>query len=435
MPSQSPQLQHAPWSVAIAGAGLSGLCLAQGLLQAGGFDVHVYERDPSLDVRRQGYRITLDRFGAAALKRCLPPHLFELVLATASPPEDVGYFRFTNEYLGEIFKLTFKRDPQSTAAEPLGQVDRATLRSILLSGLEERVHFSKAAIRVEMRSTDAVLHFADGDATRAALVVGADGVHSALREHLLPDCPPLDTGYRGIYGKTPLFHNGTSLVPESLEHSGVFAIGASGHGFFFTTMRFHEPPQAAFARLAPDRQAPIDQDYVMWAVLFPPPAVPASVWGGGPSALHARACEAARVFHPVLQRFVERADVDFTVAVTLNAASRPKRWPASRATLMGDAVHVMPPTGAHGGNTALRDAALLAETLQDTARRGERLEHAIKTYQEEMLAYAVKEVASSTAMLRRSSMRNPLVRFAMLRAVPWVRSLGGSSLVLTLHAG
>ncbi len=422
-------MRHATLSVAIAGAGLSGLCLAQALLQAG-FDVHVYERDPSPHARRQGYRITLDQYGAGALKRCLPPQLFELVLATASSPEDVGYFRFTNQHLGEIFKLTFRRDAQIANSEVLGQVDRATLRTILLSGLEDRVHFGKAASRVETGAAGAILHFADGDSTQAASVVGADGVHSALHEQLLPDCPPIDTGYRGIYGKTALFQDGKSLVPQSLENSGVFAIGAPGHGFFFTTMHFNELPQTAFARLAPDQEPPIGEDYVMWATLFPQQALPADMWTGDPKALHDLALEAARAFHPVLQRFVERADVDFTVAVTLNAASRPKKWPATRATLMGDAVHVMPPTGAHGGNTALRDAALLAEKLQDAARRGESLEQAIKTYQEEMVAYAFKEVVSSTTMLRRSTIRNPLVRFAMLRAVPWLRSLSGSSPVV-----
>jgi 2-polyprenyl-6-methoxyphenol hydroxylase-like FAD-dependent oxidoreductase len=159
----------------------------------------------------------------------------------------------------------------------------------------------------------------------------------------------------------------------------------------------------------------------------PEQALPADVWTGDPKALHGHAREAARAFHPLLRRFVERADVDFTVAVALHAALRPRKWPATRATLMGDAVHVMPPTGAHGGNTALRDAALLAEKLQVVAGGSERMEQAIQAYQEEMVAYAFKEVASSTAMLRRSTVRNPLVRFAMLRAVPWVRSLSGLS--------
>ena len=92
-------------SVAIAGAGLSGLCLAQSLLRAG-FDVQVYERDPSPDARRQGYRITVDEHGIGALQRCLPPRLFELSLATGSPTTGDGYFRFTNQALAPIFTLT-----------------------------------------------------------------------------------------------------------------------------------------------------------------------------------------------------------------------------------------------------------------------------------------------------------------------------------------
>src|SRR5262245_52940694 len=210
MASHSPQMQHAPLSVVIAGAGLGGLCLAQALLQAN-IDVHVYERDPSLSARRQGYRITLDKYGAGALKRCLPPHLFDLVLATASSPEEVGYFRFTNQQLGEIFRLTFRWDAQEAIPDVLGQVDRATLRTILLSGLEERVHFGKAVSRVETGAGGAIVHFADGESAQAAFAVGADGVHSALREQLLPDCPPIDTGYRGIYGKTALVQGSTTL--------------------------------------------------------------------------------------------------------------------------------------------------------------------------------------------------------------------------------
>jgi 2-polyprenyl-6-methoxyphenol hydroxylase-like FAD-dependent oxidoreductase len=91
----------------------------------------------------------------------------------------------------------------------------------------------------------------------------------------------------------------------------------------------------------------------------------------------------------------------------LAAATRPKEWSASRVTLLGDAVHVMPPTGAHGGNTALRDAALLSEKLQCEARSDAGFANAIQEYQQEMIVYAFKEVESSMAMLRRSTLKNP----------------------------
>lgn len=90
---------------------------------------------------------------------------------------------------------------------------------------------------------------------------------------------------------------------------------------------------------------------------------------------------------------------------------------------MGDAVHVMPPFGAHGGNTALRDAALLSEKLQASVQRQEPLEQAIGAYQEEMLAYAFQEVEASKAMMRRFAADNPLLRWVMLRAIPSLRSL------------
>ena len=69
--------------VAVAGAGVGGLCLAQGLLKAG-LEVAVYERDQALDAGGQGYRLHLD--AAPALRACLPPDLYELCVATSGRP-------------------------------------------------------------------------------------------------------------------------------------------------------------------------------------------------------------------------------------------------------------------------------------------------------------------------------------------------------------
>src|SRR5215471_168626 len=131
----TPPDQTSSLSVAIAGAGLSGLCLAQRLRQAG-IDVHVYERDPGPFVRRQGYRITVDRDGIAALRDSLPDELFELALATGGTSG--GFFRFTNARLRDAFKLTFNATPTGGR-----QMDRQVLRAILLAGLEDRVHYGK----------------------------------------------------------------------------------------------------------------------------------------------------------------------------------------------------------------------------------------------------------------------------------------------------
>ena len=67
--------------VAVAGAGLGGLCLAQGLRRAGA-DVAVYERDGRAGRAGQGYRLHVDARAGLALQQCLPPELLAAFQAT-----------------------------------------------------------------------------------------------------------------------------------------------------------------------------------------------------------------------------------------------------------------------------------------------------------------------------------------------------------------
>jgi 2-polyprenyl-6-methoxyphenol hydroxylase-like FAD-dependent oxidoreductase len=116
-----------------------------------------------------------------------------------------------------VWTLRFEADPNGTNLRLPRQADRLTLRTILLTGLEGRVHFGQAAACAESTPEGATLCFADGSSTHASLVVGANGAHSVLREQLLPDCAPVDTGHLAIYGR--------ALVPTPLANSGVLAVG------------------------------------------------------------------------------------------------------------------------------------------------------------------------------------------------------------------
>ena len=71
--------------VIIAGGGLGGLALAQGLHQAG-ISVAVYEKDPNPGFRNQGYRIRINSDGITALKAVLTPQAYEMFAATAATP-------------------------------------------------------------------------------------------------------------------------------------------------------------------------------------------------------------------------------------------------------------------------------------------------------------------------------------------------------------
>ncbi|GGN94231.1 FAD-dependent oxidoreductase [Actinoplanes lobatus] len=399
------------FSVAIAGAGLSGLCLAQYLMRAG-IDVHVYERDPGPFVRRQGYRIILDRYGLEALRESLPRPLYRLALTTGDEPG--GHLRFTDSQLRNAFTINFKDEPHATR-----QVDRLTLRSILTYGLDGRIHYGKAAVAVDSGGPAGLrLRFSDGTAAAATVVVGADGVGSALRAQLMPDADPANTPMAGVYGRSPLRRNGESVIPDSLRTSGVLAIAdRPSRAFFFTSMRFGENPREAFARLAPGNYAPTGDDYVMWGLLLRQQEVPIAV-RGDLLALRELAARTSADFHPLIQRLVDTAELDTTVLNLFATGRRPRRWAVPRATMMGDAVHAMPPFGAHGGNTALRDAALLGQRLVEARATGTPVEQAIAGYQDEMVRYAFRAVDTAAGLMRRLTGDAAAPHWVLTRLLP-----------------
>ncbi|GGN11301.1 2-polyprenyl-6-methoxyphenol hydroxylase-like FAD-dependent oxidoreductase [Actinoplanes campanulatus] len=399
------------FSVAIAGAGLSGLCLAQYLMRAG-VDVHVYERDPSPFVRQQGYRIILDRHGLQALRESLPRPLYRLALTTGDEPG--GQLRFTDSRLRDAFTITFKDEPHATR-----QVDRATLRSILMLGLDGRIHYGKPAVAVERGGPSGLrLRFTDGGSVAASVVVGADGVGSALRAQLMPDADPANTPMAGIYSRSPLRRNGESVIPGALRTSGVLAIADQpSRAFFFTSMRFGESPREAFARLAPGGYAPTGDDYVMWGLLLRQQEVPIGA-RGDLLALRDLAVRMSADFHPLIRRLVDTAELDTTVLNPFAAGRRPHRWAVPGATMMGDAVHVMPPFGAHGGNTALRDAALLGHRIVEALASGTPVQEAIARYQDEMVSYAFRAVDTAAGLMRRLTGAAAAPHWILTRVLP-----------------
>src|SRR5271165_5357500 len=132
-------------SVTIIGAGVGGLCLAQGL-RLSGAPVKVFERDASRTSPVAGYRLSISPTGAKALKSCLPPPVFErLTMQTAEPSRAVT---FLDHRLNRLLALDLPhRDRQSVESER--PVDRTALRRALLEGLDDVVEFGKTFVAFE----------------------------------------------------------------------------------------------------------------------------------------------------------------------------------------------------------------------------------------------------------------------------------------------
>lgn len=373
--------------VLIIGAGLGGLCLAQGLVGAG-IDVAVYERDESPHFRDQGYRLSLKKTGVRALRECLPDHLFQLCVATAI--RQATRMVFTDEQLSPRFT---KPIPAAEPSEAGFGVNRLTLREILLAGLDETVYFGKTFRRYE-QTTDGRIRacFADGTTDTGDLVVGADGTYSTVRRQLLPDAA-VDESHRAIYGRTPLRDDTLGWLPDVLVDTFNRVIGPTGpeNGFSVATCRVSEPVATAAARLAPGVTLTEVPDYLSWTVRMPE-GLSSEV---DAATLHRAAIDVVDGWHPAVGRLVAEADVAATFPVSVTAARPVRPWPTTSVTLLGDAIHTMSPGRGDGANIALKDAQLLRRALLEVTSGRAPLALATAAYEAEMLHYGFQAVAAS----------------------------------------
>ena len=66
-----------------------------------------------------------------------------------------------------------------------------------------------------------------------------------------------------------------------------------------------------------------------------------------------------------------------------------------------------------------RDASVLGARLREGLTRQTPIAKIVDEYQVEMSAYAFPLVRSSTVRLQRLNIRNPFLRWVMLKVVPW----------------
>ena len=328
--------------VAIVGAGIGGLTLALALHRAG-IACRVYEA--AAEIRPLGVGINVLPHASAALASL--GVLAELVRVAVVTREAAFFNRFGQHVYSEPAGRWAGHDA------PQLSIHRADLQAVLLDAVRERIGAyrivkGRACVAVDgVHDARVRLRFQDpagapsGD-EMAAVAVGCDGIHSALRKHLYPDEGPprhmLTPDQRGVVPHAP-FLSGATMV-----RAGWLSVGKMV--------------------IYPIRNAIDDsgRQLVNWV---------AELECAEPVRRDWSARGRLDDFFPAFADWhFDWLDVAAMIRATPTVLAYPMvdqdplpRWSFGRVTLLGDAAHPMVPRGSNGAGQAILDAVCLADQL------------------------------------------------------------------------
>lgn len=313
--------------VAIVGAGIGGLTAAIAL-RAHGIDAHVYEQAGELKALGAGVSIAPN--GSRILTGL---GLAEPLKALAGPLSRYVFRTWQGQPIaGEPSSLSFG-DPTRTWFLHRGEFQRV-LGEALPSGA---ITFGAKVVGASERAGGVTVHFADGGAVEADLVVGADGIHSRLQGAVCHPAQPVSEGIMAYRG----------LVPAE-RLAGVDAIGD------LSTSAMWMGPSRSFLVY------PVSAGRLLNVVAFAPTDLDVLESWTAPGDIRELAASYVGWDQPVLD-IIDAMDETFRWGIYDRAPLR--QWSSERITLLGDSAHAVVPHLGQGANQAIEDAITLAVLL------------------------------------------------------------------------
>jgi salicylate hydroxylase/6-hydroxynicotinate 3-monooxygenase len=244
--------------------------------------------------------------------------------------------------------------PEDLYGAPYLCMHRAELHDALASAIPaDIIHLGKKLVGLEQKAGQVALAFADGTRALADAVVGADGVHSIVRDIVVGPDAPIHKGriaYRAVFPSALM--QGKDIGPSRTKWWGV-----DRHIVIYYTTKARS------------------EIYFVTSVPEPAEWLTRESWSAKGDITELR--RAYEGFHPDV-RAVLAACPDCHKWAILEREPLP-RWSDGRVVLLGDACHPMTPYMAQGAATAIEDAAVLARCL--AAGGGEDIEGAFRRYE------------------------------------------------------
>ncbi|KAB1648438.1 NAD(P)-binding protein [Pseudoclavibacter endophyticus] len=326
--------------VAIIGAGIGGLSAGIALSQAG-HEVTVYEQARAIGEVGAGIGVAPN--GLRMYERLGLRGAIEAVAARYA--DGSSYFRADGEPIGEM-----------TTADSSGQyftlgLHRADLVDVLATALgRERLRTGHRLESLEQTATDVTLRFAEARKERADLVIGADGIHSVVRQAVVPGLPsPTPSGSIAYRGLVP-----ASDLPEWPRGVGQLWMGEGKH---FLTYPVRGGELINYVGFVPSHERLKES----WSAVGDVDRLRADFAG----------------WDPRVGRLLDAVQSTFWWG--LYDREPLPTWTSGRVTLLGDAAHAMLPHLGQGANQAVEDAMVLAEVL--SAAEPTAVESALERYE------------------------------------------------------
>src|ERR1700691_6514213 len=351
--------------IAIVGAGIGGLPAALALPPRG-LDVEVYEQ--AHELREFGAGVQVSANGTRVLQALGLKDALEQVQVL--PAGKVVRLWDT----GQSWKL-FDVGMESVEryGSPYITIHRGDLHPVIAQALKRQkpdaIHLAHKLVRLSQNADGVQLEFEAAAPARAGLVIGADGVHSAVRANLIGDARPHFCGIVAWRGVVPV-----ESLPASIATTvGTQWVGPGGHAV-------HYPLRAGKLLNFVGLRERDDWTVEGW-----------NVRGTTEEFAHDFAG-----WHGDVHAIINKIDTPYKWALAVRQPL--PAWTVGRCTLLGDACHPMVPFLAQGAVMALEDGMILARCLEKYAP-----DHqiAFAHYQTARRERANKVVAASAAMIPR----------------------------------
>ena len=349
--------------VTIVGAGLGGLTAALALRQAG-IDAEVYER--ASELREVGAGISL---WANAIRALAKLGLGETLRASSMPYARTAILRSDGRVIAQSFLEELVERLRAGGTPALLVLHRADLLRMFSDKLEGAIRLDRTCTGFATRGDKVAARFANGAEVESDVLIGADGIHSAIRAQLYPGERVHYSGYTA-WRAVAKFDAAGWGVTESWGCGRRFGIVPMPGGlvYWFAT------------RNAPEGEIdPVETTKRKLLELF-------------------------QGWHQPIRDLIAATEASAILRNDILDRDPLKNWGSGRVTMLGDAAHPMTPNFGQGGCQAIEDALVLARTLATQANAPA----ALRAYESERIPRTSQIVLRSRQAGALAQLENPM---------------------------